>query len=213
MSRDVIVVGAGGHARVVAEAVVASGLHVLGFTDPDASRHGLMIDQHPVLGGDEILERYSKAAVALVNGIGSIGIPTGRRALHERLVAAGWSFARTVHPRAIVSPGARIEEGAQIMAGAVVQTGAVVGAGCIVNTAASVDHDCVLGAHCHVAPGAVLSGGVILGECCHIGVGAIIIQGITLGANTLVGAGAVVVRNHPAASRLLGIPAQSSIRS
>ena len=99
------------------------------------------------------------------------------------------------------------------MAGAVVQPGAVVGDGCIVNTAAIVDHDCVLGAHCHVAP---RRGPVRRRDprrLCHIGAGAIILQGIALGANTLVGAGAVVVRNHPAASCLLGVPAQASARS
>jgi sugar O-acyltransferase (sialic acid O-acetyltransferase NeuD family) len=210
---SVIIIGAGGHARVVAEAAAASGMRVLGFTDRDSSRHGLLIDQRPVLGGDEILREYGKDEIMLVNGVGSIGIPTARRGLHERMSAAGWRFACVIHPRAIVSSAARVADGAQVMAGAIIQVGAVVGAGSIVNTAASVDHDCVLGAHCHVAPGAVLSGGVTLADCCHVGVGAVIAQGITLGAATLVGAGAVVVRNHPAGSTLVGVPAEPKTRS
>lgn len=213
MTLDVIVVGAGGHARVVAEAATASGLHVLGFTDLDHSRHGSRVGEWPVLGGDEILADYRCDEVMLINGLGSVDVPVLRRALHDRLAAVGWTFPYIVHPRAIVSPTARLADGVQIMAGAIVQAGAVIGAGCIVNTAASVDHDCVLGVHCHVAPGAVLSGGVTLGDCCHVGTGATIIQGITIGANSLVAAGAVVVSDHPADSRLVGSPARAKTRS
>jgi sugar O-acyltransferase (sialic acid O-acetyltransferase NeuD family) len=213
LSHAVIIVGAGGHARVVAEAIEANGVQVLGFTDTDPSRHGMLIDHRPVLGGDEILGEYSKDDIMLANGLGSTDIPVLRRALHERLAALGWKLLHIVHPRAIISRTALIEDGAQIMAGAVIQAGVSVGMGTIVNTGAIVDHDCVLGAHCHVAPGAVLSGGVKLGDCCHVGAGSVIIQGIRLGANTLVAAGAVVVRDHPAGSRLIGTPARSRTTS
>lgn len=209
MSVPVIVIGAGGHARVVADALRAAEREVLGFTDTDLTRHGAQLDGVLVLGGDEMLATYRAANVVLANGIGSIGVPTRRRAVHEALVADGWRFTTVLHPRATVSPHARLEEGAQVMAGAVVQPGAVIGVGSIVNTGALVDHDCVLGAHCHVAPGATLSGEVHLGTECHVGTGAVVVQGVRLGARTLIGAGAVVVRDHSGAATLVGVPARA----
>lgn len=208
MSKPVIVIGAGGHARVVADALLAAGREVLGFTDADSACHGTQIDGLPVLGGDEVLASHGVANIALANGIGSTGVPTRRRAVHESLTALGWRFATVLHPRATISPRARLEDGVQVMAGAVVQPGAVIGVGSIVNTGALVDHDCVVDVHCHVAPGATLSGAVHLGPECHVGTGAVIIQGVRLGARTLVGAGAVVVCDHPGAATLMGIPAQ-----
>jgi len=208
LSADVIVIGAGGHARVIADTLRAMHNRVLGFTDVDARRHGETIDGIPVLGGDEVLGAYSNESTYLANGVGSIGIPTRRREIHGRLTAAGWRFFAVVHPGATVSPLAGIEAGAQVMAGAVVQPGVIVGCNSIINTGALVDHECVLGAHSHIAPGAVLSGNVTLGECCHVGTGAVIIQGVVLGPNTVVGAGAVVVRSHPGGSTLIGVPAR-----
>lgn len=213
MSVSAIVIGAGGHARVIADALVANDVRVLGFTELDASRHGTYLDGHPILGGDEILSRYSNEKVVLANGIGSVGAPVVRRAVHERLSRTGWRFVSVIHPRATVSPAALIKEGVQVMAGAVIQAGSTVCEGSIVNTSAVVDHDCILGAHCHIAPGAVLSGGVVLGDGCHVGAGAVVIQSIVLGPNTIVGAGAVVVRSFSAGSALLiGIPARSGSR-
>lgn len=208
MSVPVIVIGAGGHGRVVADALRAAGCEVLGFTDPAEALHGALIDGLAVLGGDGILDRYRPRGLELANGIGSVGVPDQRRSVHEVLVGAGWHFATVVHPGATVSPYARLERGAQVMAGAVVQSGAVVGEGSIVNTSAVVDHDCVIGSFCHVAPGATLSGSVHLGAECHVGAGAVIIQGVQIGPRAIIGAGAVVVRNHPGSATLLGVPAR-----
>ena len=209
MSVPVIVIGAGGHGRVVADALRAAGRELLGFTDADSTRQGTRLDGLLVLGGDEVLATHNVENVVLANGVGSIGVPTRRRAVHEALAADGWRFTTVLHPRATVSPHALLEEGAQVMAGAVVQPGAVIGVGSIVNTGALVDHDCVLGAHCHVAPGATLSGQVHLGAECHVGTGAVIVQGVRLGARTLVGAGAVVVSDYPGEVTLMGVPARA----
>ncbi len=211
MTDGVIIIGAGGHARVLADALRESGFTLIGFTDAAQSEHGRRIDNVVVIGGDEILGRYSREQTVLVNGVGSVGAPDTRRAVQERLTSAGWRFISVVHPRATVSRAAHIEEGAQIMAGAVIQAGARIGGATIVNTAASVDHDCEIGAYCHIAPGAVLSGGVRLGEGCHIGAGAVIIQGLHIGAASMIGAGAVVVDSHPPGSRLLGVPARPKV--
>jgi sugar O-acyltransferase (sialic acid O-acetyltransferase NeuD family) len=209
VSMDLIVIGAGGHARVCADLLLLTGRRLIGFTDCDELRRATQVYGIDVLGTDRVLESYSPATVMLVNGIGSVGDPKQRRGAHERLSAAGWSFETLVHPSAIVSTRASLSQGAQVMAGAVVQAGAQLGIGCIVNTRASIDHDCVIGAHTHIAPGATLSGGVRIGESCHVGTGAVLIQGVSLGDGTVVAAGAVVTRSHAGNSLLMGVPARA----
>jgi sugar O-acyltransferase (sialic acid O-acetyltransferase NeuD family) len=204
----VVVIGAGGHGRVVADAARAAGFTVLGFTDRDDAMRGRRIDGVEVLGDDSALARFDPRTVQVANGVGGTRVSPLRREVHERLSAGGWTIASIVHPRAIVADNRTLGAGAQIMAGAVVQPGACLGAGVIVNTGALVDHDCEVGDHSHIAPGAVLSGGVKLGAGCHIGTGAVLIQGISLGARCLVGAGAVVVASCGDQVKLLGVPAR-----
>jgi sugar O-acyltransferase (sialic acid O-acetyltransferase NeuD family) len=209
LSEPVIIVGAGGHGRVVADTLRASGIRVLGFTDIRAELLRTTVASLPVLGTDEALSAYPSAAILLANGIGSTDVPLLRRRVFEERKAAAYRFIIVVHPRAIVASSAVLQEGAQIMAGAVVQGGAVIGVDAVVNTGALVDHDCDVGAHCHLAPGCVLSGGVRLGEGSHVGTGACIIQDVTLGAGCMVAAGAVVVGDHRAGMRLAGVPARA----
>jgi sugar O-acyltransferase (sialic acid O-acetyltransferase NeuD family) len=211
-SEPVLVLGAGGHACVVADALLAAGVDVIGFTDRDPARHGRRLLGRPVLGGDEHLRLLAADTVLLANGLGGIGQPAidvRRRELQQRLQAEGWRFATVLHPRATVSPFAHIGPGAQLMAGCVVQPGAVVGEGCIVNTCAVVEHDVQLGSWTHVAPRAVVCGAAQVGAAAHIGAGATVRQGVHLGDGVIVGAGAVVLGNHPAESVLVGVPARA----
>lgn len=198
MTRPVIVIGGGGHASVVIDALALGNARLLGLVDPAlAGREGL-VHGIALLGGDEALEEQDPAKVILANGIGSTRNTRLRTKIFLRLKEAGFVFTPVVHPAAIIAPSAILAEGAQVMAGAVVQPGAVIGADALVNTRASVDHDCRIGAHCHIAPGVTLSGGVTLGEGVHVGSGAVIIQGITIGEGALVAAGAIVTRDVPA---------------
>lgn len=201
-----IVLGAGGHARVLIDALQAAGRRVLGCTD--AAAHGSVLPGVPVLGDDTVLARHDPAQVQLVNGLGSVGDPSRRRALQQRLEAAGWTFARVHHPAATVSPHARLGSDTQLLAGAVVQAGAVLGRGVIVNTAAVVEHDVQLGDWVHVAPRACLLGGASVGADSHIGAGAVVGAGLRLGPRCLVGLGAVVVRDHAGDAVLVGLPAR-----
>lgn len=206
--RPVVVVGAGGHARVVVATLLEAGRRLLGYVDADAALWGTQWLGVPVLGGDEQLVRFSPQDVGLANGIGSVREPRVRRLVFERGLSQGFVFETVVHPRACVSPYAKLAEGVQVMAGAVVQAGARIGRNAIVNSGAVVDHDCVLGEHVHIAPGATLSGSVVIGDNCHVGAGAVIIQGISLGAGSVIGAGAVVIDDHPAGVTLVGVPAK-----
>jgi sugar O-acyltransferase (sialic acid O-acetyltransferase NeuD family) len=203
VTASIIIIGAGGHARVLLDALQLSACKVIGFVDPALARGAAGPGGLPVLGGDEALKDFSASQVLLVNGIGSIGPTAARGAVWRRGKDAGFSFARVVHPSAIVSASATLGEGVQVMAGCVIQSGAEIGANSIVNTRASIDHDCKVGETVHIAPGVTLSGGVHIGDRAHIGTGAVVIQGVTIGADSLVAAGAVVYRDLPEASRLI----------
>lgn len=205
----VLILGAGGHARVVAAALLGAGRELVGYVDADESLWGTNSLGGQVLGGDERLADFSPRKISLANGIGSVRLPILRRKVFERAKQLGFVFGAVIHPQSCVSPHAVLGEGVQVMAGAVVQAGARIGENCIINSGAVIDHDCVLGGHVHVAPGATLSGGVIIGNNCHIGTGAVMINGVTLGADSVVGAGAVVISSHPGGVTLIGVPAKT----
>ena len=211
MTCPVVIIGAGGHATVVADALLEAGERVLGFTDADASLHGTTRLGLAVLGGDDALRQYRPEDVRLANGLGFVS-GTGRGSVRaraqQRLEAAGWTFVGVRHPRAIVSRHATLGAGSQVLAGAIVQAGARVGANTIVNTAAVVEHDAVVGEWCHVAPRATLCGQVRVGAGSLVGAGAVLRQSISIGEDTLVGAGAVVVKDSPGRETLCGVPAR-----
>lgn len=209
MSRPVVIIGAGGHAAVVADALMVAGIEVIGFTDRDIARHGSLYCGLPVRGDDEaVLSAYGSKDVLLANGIGGVGSTTLRQDVQMKLEQRGWQFATVRHPSAVVSPGARISGSVQLLAGSIVQVGAEVGSGTIVNTAAVVEHDCAIGSFVHVAPRALLCGNVRVGPGSHIGAGAVVKQGVSLGPNTLIGAGAVAVKDFAGNGVLVGIPAR-----
>ncbi len=202
----ILILGAGGHGRVLAEALVGSGHAVAGFLDDDPAKRGLRLLGLEVLGGLDLLDRLDPARTMLVNGLGSVRDMEPRRRMFETLKARGFRFQTVTHASAVVAGDATVGEGAQILSGAVVVTGAQIGENAILNTRASVDHDCRIGAHAHLAPGVTLSGGVRVGEATHVGTGATVVQGIFIGAGCLVAAGAVVVRNVPDGARVQGVP-------
>jgi sugar O-acyltransferase (sialic acid O-acetyltransferase NeuD family) len=205
----IVVLGTGGHACVVVDALQISLLHIEGVVGPDP-----VVDVLGALylGDDEILLARSPASVRLANGVGSVDAAGHRAKVFERFSALGFEFVVLVHPRAIIARDVLLGEGTQVMAGSVVQTGAILGRNVIVNTQASVDHDCEIGDHVHIAPGATLSGGVVVGAGAHVGAGAVILQGRMIGARAVVGAGAVVDRDVREARIVVGVPARERVR-
>lgn len=208
MSKPVIVIGAGGHAKVLLEALRASGVTVLGITDSDRSKHGTALMGVQVLGDDSVLAAHPPDSVLLGNGIGSVETAGLRAALFERLKGQGYVFASIRHPSAVIAPDVALAEGVQVMAGAVIQPCCSIGRNAIVNTRTAVDHDCTIGDHVHLAPGVTLSGGTRIGSGTLIGAGATVIQGITIGSNCLVAAGSVVIKNVPDNTKVMGVPAK-----
>lgn len=207
-ARQVVVIGAGGHARVLLDALALCGVAVAGLTDADPAKHGKIIAGARVLGDDRALEGHPPASTMLVNAMGSTETMAQRQAVFERLKARGYRFLTVAHPAAVIARDAVLGEGAQLMAGAIVQSGARIGANSILNTGAQVDHDCDIGAHVHLAPGATLSGAVAVGEGTHVGTAAALVQGVRVGRGCLVAAGAVVVEDVPDGARVAGVPAR-----
>lgn len=204
MSAKIVLVGAGGHAKVVLDALRASGLEVSGVVDPALANNLSVWRDLPVMGSDQDLLRLPPDEVELVNGLGSLPGQSLRRQIFEKFISAGFTFRSVSHPSAIIGSGVQLHEGTQLMAGTIVQADCIIGRNTILNTGARIDHDCDIGAEVHIAPGAVISGGVRIGEGVHIGTGASVIQGIKLGAGAVIGAGAVVVRDVPGNARVMG---------
>lgn len=200
MSKKVIIIGAGGHGKVIADTVQCCGDTVAGFLDdnPDLPEEICGI---PVLGKVEDYSRYPEAC--FVVGTGKMG---SRRRISEMMPGVRWYTA--IHPNATVSGlDTQIGEGTVIMAGAVVNACARVGKHCIINTGAIVDHGSRVGDFAHVSVGAKLAGMVDIGEDAWIGIGAVVSNNLSVCANALVGAGAVVVRDIDTPGTYVGIPA------
>lgn len=208
MKRPVIIVGAGGHAKVVIEILLTLSVEIIGATDSNSERVGTCILGIPVVGTDEAILQYKSKEIFLVNGIGSVALPRIRTGIFNRFKELGYSFITTVHPSAVVSSEVVLGEGSQIMAGAIIQPGCYIGENCIINTGTSVDHDCRIGSHVHLAPRVTLSGGVQIGDGVHVGTGATIIQGIQIGRNSIVGAGALVLKDVAENAKVIGVPAR-----
>ena len=169
--RRCVIIGGGGHARMVIEAMRLQGTGTpYAILDLDVAKVGNIVLEVPVLGGDELLsEMKNRGVESFTVGVGEIR-PTGvRERLFDRAHACGLYPQTVVHPRAIVSKWASIEDGVQLLPGCIVNNGVVVEANSIINSGAIVEHDCRIGAHAHVAPGSCLCGGVKVGLGAHVG--------------------------------------------
>ncbi len=202
----VLVIGAGGHARVCIEVLLETpGLTVVGaVSDDGAGRDGLGI---PVLGRQDDLQELALSVDgnALCVAIGDNGV---RSRISQEVTESGWSTTTIVSRAATVSPTVELAPGCQLLPGAVVNAASTLGAGTIVNTNASVDHDARVGEFVHIAPGAVLGGDVTIGDRAFVGLGARVLPGRTVGSDAVVGAGAVVVEDVAPGTTVVGVPAR-----
>jgi sugar O-acyltransferase (sialic acid O-acetyltransferase NeuD family) len=202
-----LILGAGGHARVLIDALRRQA-PLVGYAllDADPKLWTTLIMDIPIIGGDEYLTRLD--AEYFIVGAGSTGSTAIRRRLFEQAIAAGLTPQSVIHDRALIAEGAMIGPGAQILAGAIVNTGAELGRNVLVNTGAIVEHDCRIEDHAHVATGARLAGGVQVGLGAHIGIGAVVRQNQIIGSGAIVGAGAVVVDDVAPHTTVAGVPAR-----
>ncbi|MCH5347632.1 MAG: NeuD/PglB/VioB family sugar acetyltransferase [Muribaculaceae bacterium] len=190
------VFGAGGHARVVADIVEATGREVGCFYD-DAPRVETL-KGHPVVRPTACVDHTEHTAVesscASVTGplVVAIGANKVRKEVAERYCV---EYQAIVAPGAIVAPSAKMGEGSVVLQGAVIQTDATVGCHCIVNIGAMIDHDCEIGDFVHVAQGVALGGGVKIGEGTWIGAGSVVTSGVKIGCWRVIPPGSVITED------------------
>lgn len=208
MRKPIVILGAGGFAREVADLLAeldtAGDWEVLGFVDRDSSRKGEILNGLPILGGAGDLKPHD--GLYAVAGSGDI-IPRRRQVTQIEelgLVPA----AALIHSHAVVSPSASVGAGAIVCAHTVVTANSRIGGHSVVNYGATVGHDVDMGECCMIGPGAHISGWVSIGDDCYLGTGAMILPKVTLGRGSIVGAGAVVTKDVAAGSTVVGVPAR-----
>lgn len=203
-----VIWGASGHARVIADIVRLEGrFQIVGFIDDiNLSRHGSEFCGATILGGQEKLdELYCAGTRHIILGFGNC---RARLTISQLVRKSGFELATAIHPKAIVAQDVQVGAGTVLMAGAVINPGATIGENVIINTSSSVDHDCQIQNGVHIGPGAHLGGGVIVGETSWVGIGAVIKDKVTIGKNAIIGAGAVVLKNIPDGVVAFGVPAK-----
>jgi sugar O-acyltransferase (sialic acid O-acetyltransferase NeuD family) len=198
-----LIIGAGGHGKVVADTALLLGWENVAFLDDRSDCSGPL--GLPIVGS---LGDLPAQGQAYPHAIVAIGDATLRLELTDRCARSGLKVVSIVHPMAYVSKFASIGAGSTAFAQSAVNAGAQLGAACIINTGATVDHDCLIGDGVHICPGAHLAGGVRVGERSWIGIGASIRQGITIGRASTVGAGSVVVADVADEAIVAGVPAK-----
>lgn len=193
-----IIIGASGHGKVVADIAVLNGYEDIVFLDND--RGIKECAGFPVFGPDSMAAELE----------GDIFVAVGNADIRKRLMErdCGRHFPILIHPSAVVASSAIIGEGSVIMAGAVINPGALIGKGVIVNTSSSIDHDCVVEDYVHIAVGAHLSGTVTVGCGTWIGAGATISNNVNICGGCMIGAGAIVIKDINEQGTYIGVPAK-----
>jgi sugar O-acyltransferase (sialic acid O-acetyltransferase NeuD family) len=195
-----ILIGAGGHAKVVLETALSLSVDVIGFLDDNAQARLFSV---PYLGTLENLSSLQN-----INGIIAIGLNRIRQTLVQRY-ANQQKWLTIIYPNVIRSNTSSFGVGTVVFAGVIVQAAATVGDHVILNTGCQIDHDVCIGDFCHVAPGAILTGGVVLEEGAFVGAGAVVLPGVRIGAWSTLGAGSVATRDVPPGTVYIGAPARS----
>lgn len=192
-----LVVGAGGHAKVVLDAAMAGGLEIAGVLGREGGAREL-------LGIPVIHDIAAIDADAFIVGIGD---NAARAAEFARLSDLGMTPVSVIHPSAVIAPSATIGAGTFVAAGAVVNPEAIIGEDAIINTGCTVDHDCVVGDHALIGPTASLCGAARVGAGALVGAGTSIVPGVSVGEWSVIGAGSAVICDLPAHSTCVGVPA------
>lgn len=196
--KKLVIIGASGHGKVVADIAIKNGYNEIIFLDDDESIYEC--------GGYPIVGKSSEVGTIdadVIIGIGNAGV---RKRIQESIPEE--KLATLIHPDAVVAEDVVIGVGTVVMAGAVINPGARIGKGCIINTCSSVDHDCEVGDYVHIAVGSHLCGTAFVGNGTWIGAGAIVSNNVSICPNCMIGAGAVVIKEIKESGTYVGVPAK-----
>jgi UDP-perosamine 4-acetyltransferase len=204
---DVLIVGAGGHGKVVLDILREMGKHTpVGFIDADTTLAGTQVGGLPVFGPANQLPKLRAKKIG--GAIIAIGDNRARQTYAAMLSEQGFELINAIHPAASVARSAIIGRNVVIAANAVICAEAKIADSTIINTAAVVDHESEVGPAAHICPTAALAGRVRIGEGAFIGIGAKVISCVTIGQHAIVGAGAAVISDVPAEATVVGVPAR-----
>ena len=208
--KRVIIIGAGGHGREVAEILRHQSKHVggpsvLGFIVDEPNQHHEVINGLPVLGDWSWFQSIDRNDVAVIC---AVGLPDVRKRLVARAVSSGLSFADAISASAYVSPDAKLGKGVMIFPHTAISANTVIDDHVIVNVGATISHDARINRYGTINPGVNLAGNVTIGEGCYLGVGSSVIQRVSIGPWSVIGAGAVVIQNLPEHVTAVGVPAR-----
>lgn len=201
MSKQLVIIGASGHGKVIADIAEKNGYAGIVFLDDNKAV--MTCSKYAVIGTSGDAMQYSNSD--FVVGIGNAEI---RKRIQEQLLEKGLHIATLVHPKAVVAPDVFLGVGTVVMAGAVINPGTTIGNGCIINTGATVDHDNIIGDYVHVSVGSHLAGTVHIGKETWIGAGAIVSNNVSICEKCTIGAGAVVVNEITDSDTYIGVPAR-----
>lgn len=194
-----VIIGAGGHGKVIADIALKNGYTDICFVDDNATGECMGFQ---IIGATSSIVRLNDGKTDFVIAIGNNEI---RKQIAERY-AVNW--VKLIHPSSQIATNVTIGEGTVVMAGAIVNPCTTIGAHCIVNTGAIVEHDNQIGDYVHISPGAALGGTVSVGNVTHIGIGATVKNNISICSDSVIGAGAVVVKNITRSGAYIGVPAK-----
>ena len=204
MPEKVVVFGAGGHGKVVIDAILCQGLFEIAIlADADKTRQGSLERGYEIMSEADAFAAHKQGVSRAIVAVGDNNL---RRQLAQLITGHGLSLISVVHPAAVVASTATIGAGTLVMPGCVLNADACIGDNVIVNTGAVVEHDCTVGDHAHIGPHATLCGGVRIGAGTLVGSGATVLGGVSIGAGATIGAGSTVLRDIPDGATAVGSP-------
>lgn len=201
MKNQLIIIGASGHGKVVADIAKKIGYTSIKFLDDDTNKK--KCDKYNVVGSMRDIIDYKEC-----DFIVAIGNNLIRKMIQEKLSEIGVNIVTLIHPSAVLAENVKIGEGTIIAAGVVINTSSWIGKGCIINTGATIDHDNVIADYVHVSVGSHLAGTVKVDAGVMIGAGTTIINNISICKECVIGAGAVVIDNVEKKGTYVGVPAR-----
>ncbi|WP_041577443.1 acetyltransferase [Bdellovibrio bacteriovorus] len=211
MTKQIVIFGCGGHAKVITDIIQATTNHTIAAFFDNTPKNSEFLG-HPVFSDLQQLATFCRTKNITQAAI-AIGNNSARRKLAAEASQIGLELPVLIHPKTVISPSAKIGPGTVVMPGVIVNSDAIIESGCILNSGAVIEHDCSIGAFSHIAPGSVLCGGVTVGELTLIGARSVAIPLIRIGSQSTLGAGSVVVRDIPENVCAMGNPAKAKSRT
>jgi sugar O-acyltransferase (sialic acid O-acetyltransferase NeuD family) len=198
VSKNIIIIGAGGHGKVIADLALKCGYNVTGFLDNDSQKKKIL--HYPVLGKISDARLWKEDSEFII----AIGDNYARQKTAEEYIDLDWAIL--VHPSAQIGLDVEIGKGTVVFSNVVINSSTKIGVHCIINTSAVIEHDNIVGDFVHISPGSILCGTVFIGLRTHIGVGGIVRNNISICKDCVIGAGAVVTKNIEESGIFVGVP-------